>query len=98
MVVLAPDEYERLAAARRKLGGQAAHLHAMKRELQQARAALDDIEKVLAEAPECHQPGSGQSADGEVDSLRRRLQAVLRTHRPAPHSGTSPKPPPNGPG
>lgn len=91
-VALTPQEYERLLASRRQIGGQSARVRALGRQMRQAEQLLRDIE-ALVTAPE---QGCGRGAEargpcataegayaGGTGCLRCAVIALLRRHRGA---------------
>jgi hypothetical protein len=65
MFILGPDEYERLAQARRQLGGYANRLNILKQHVRAAADVMDDIDAVLARHRPCApgQPPGGAAPD-----------------------------------
>ncbi|MFJ8921782.1 hypothetical protein [Streptomyces sp. NPDC102415] len=94
-VALTPQEYERLLASRRQIGGQSARVRALGRQVRQAEQLLREVEALVA-APD---QGCGRGADARgpcataeaaaegaytgTGCLRCAVTALLRRHRGA---------------
>ncbi|MEV6778661.1 hypothetical protein [Streptomyces syringium] len=66
-VVVAPEEYERLATTRRQVGAQGARIRVLKHELQQSLALLAAVESLLADVPH-GRPGRFFDGGGSGDA------------------------------
>jgi hypothetical protein len=77
VIVLTPDEYERLDASRRQIGAKNSRIQTLNHELQQAISLLAQIEDVLTDE---------RSVDGHADHrapcrLQTALLDIIRTRR-----------------
>ncbi|MEU2850289.1 hypothetical protein [Streptomyces syringium] len=94
-VVVAPEEYERLATTRRQVGAQGARIRVLKHELQHSLALLAAVESLLADVPHGRpgrffDGGGGGDADhpaascvrcGLLELIHRRPSAGTRAPR-----------------
>ncbi|AXI80334.1 hypothetical protein [Peterkaempfera bronchialis] len=97
-VVLSPEDYQSLAAARRQVGGQATRIKVLRRELADAVALLAEAEAQLADH---HRHPADAPADGPADaaapcagcglleSVREWMRAPQRSGAPG-HSAAEP--------
>lgn len=76
VVVLTPAEYERLAQARRQIGGQSSRLGAAKRDLKAVIDLLADVVPLFSGSADC----SGECPT-ERSCLRCRIHSVLTKAR-----------------
>ena len=69
-VVLTIDEYERLAGLRRQVGAQGTRIRILTQKLNDAQALLSDIERAIAESPECGHEDAADLDDHECPECR----------------------------
>jgi hypothetical protein len=82
VVVLTPDEYERLDASRRQAGANASRIRSLSQKLAAATEFFDELEQALADLPACL-PGQAGSCGEAPDCARRRVLAMVMA-RPGP--------------
>ncbi|MFJ3895501.1 hypothetical protein [Streptomyces sp. NPDC090083] len=87
-VALTPDDYDRLALARRQLGSQSSRMSGLNRDLALAARLLEDARTALCPAAEHHGECPADHADEEPDRLCCRIQALLGSPRFAAVAGS----------
>jgi len=78
-VALTVEEYERLVASRRQIGGQSARVRALAQQARRTERLLTELETLTAPPAEC----TARTGDPPVDCLRCTIAALLRRHRDA---------------
>jgi hypothetical protein len=87
VVLLTPDEYERLDASRRQAGARVSRVRSLSQTLAAATAFLNELEEAVADLPACL-PAQSEGCDEPADCARRRGLAML-TARPGRDTGQS---------
>jgi len=79
-VALPLEEYERLLASRRQIGGQSARVRVLGQQVKRTERLLEELETLVAAPADGREAAAGPT-DTDTDCLRRAIATLLRRHR-----------------